>query len=79
MISSISRSIYKTPLNNSKSNCYENIDSNKFLSDVCQSKLISEGVYGIENFIIDDYFEDVVFTPHIYKLNSNVIEKTGEI
>jgi S-DNA-T family DNA segregation ATPase FtsK/SpoIIIE len=75
MLSSISRALNKTPLINSKSNLYENIEINHFLHQIHQSELSSEGIYGIEQIIIDDYLEEFVFTPHIYKFDSNVIEK----
>jgi S-DNA-T family DNA segregation ATPase FtsK/SpoIIIE len=75
MLSSISRSINKTPLYNSKSYLYEDIEIPTFLQQVCQSKLSSEGVYGIESLIIDDYSEEAVLTPQIYKMNTKNIEK----
>jgi S-DNA-T family DNA segregation ATPase FtsK/SpoIIIE len=75
MLNSLSRAINKTSLSNQKSNIYENVDTDKFLQEICQSKLSSEGVYGMEYMIIDDYFEEFVFTPQIYKINCQNIEK----
>ncbi|MED3562278.1 FtsK/SpoIIIE domain-containing protein [Bacillus xiapuensis] len=65
---SLSRIINKTPLVNEKSNVYELTEINsQVINKIIQSRFISEGVFGIEQYSIDDYKEQYLFSPSFEK------------
>ena len=65
---SLTRIIHKTPLVNDKSNVYDldHIDS-KVISTILQSRFIGDGVFGIEQYSIDDYKEQYLYSPSFEK------------
>ncbi|MEM5009273.1 FtsK/SpoIIIE domain-containing protein [Niallia taxi] len=61
---SISRYIYKTPINNEQNNLYylDKLNDSLYKS-ILRSKFISDNVYGIEQYSDGDYEEQFLFTP----------------
>jgi S-DNA-T family DNA segregation ATPase FtsK/SpoIIIE len=78
MVSSITRILNKTPLQNERSNVYEtNIDDNLFQS-ILQSRFIGEGVYCLEQLSLPDYKEQYFLSPSFDKYNYSHTNKEWE-
>jgi S-DNA-T family DNA segregation ATPase FtsK/SpoIIIE len=73
---SLSRIINKTPLANEKSNVYELSEINsQLINQIIQSRFISDGVFGIEQYSIDDYKEQYLFSPSFEKYPLLIYQK----
>jgi S-DNA-T family DNA segregation ATPase FtsK/SpoIIIE len=65
---SLTRMINKTPVVNEKCNVYELDQINSsLLSQITQSRFVADGVFGIEQYSIDDYMEQYLFSPSFEK------------
>jgi S-DNA-T family DNA segregation ATPase FtsK/SpoIIIE len=73
---SLTRILNKTPVINEKCNVYEldQIDSN-LLSQITQSRFVADGVFGIEQYSIDDYMEQYLYSPSFEKYPLPACEK----
>jgi S-DNA-T family DNA segregation ATPase FtsK/SpoIIIE len=73
---SLTRILNKTPVINEKCNVYEldQIDSN-LLSQITQSRFVADGVFGIEQYSIDDYMEQYLYSPSFEKYPLPTCEK----
>jgi S-DNA-T family DNA segregation ATPase FtsK/SpoIIIE len=73
---SLTRILNKTPVINKKCNVYEldQIDSN-LLSQITQSRFVADGVFGIEQYSIDDYMEQYLYSPSFEKYPLPTCEK----
>lgn len=72
----LTRLINKTPLSNEISNIYELAEINsQLITQIIQSRFISEGVFGLEQYSIDDYREQYLVSPSFEKYHLPIYQK----